>query len=92
MMLEPRPRAVDVNRFCFLTVSHTARIDRSLRGRCVMGTADKINNKAEELKGKVKEFVGEATDDPELEAEGHVDQAKGNLKQAGEKIKDVFKS
>lgn len=40
----------------------------------------------------MKEFVGEATDDPELEAEGHVDQAKGNLKQAGEKIKDVFKS
>jgi uncharacterized protein YjbJ (UPF0337 family) len=25
------------------------------------------------------------------EAEGHGDQAKGNLKQAGEKVKDVFK-
>jgi uncharacterized protein YjbJ (UPF0337 family) len=57
-----------------------------------MGTDDKITNKGEELKGKAKEKVGEATGDEELEAEGHTDQAKGNLKQAGEKIKDVFRS
>jgi uncharacterized protein YjbJ (UPF0337 family) len=57
-----------------------------------MGLDDKISNKAEELKGQGKEAVGKATDDRELEAEGHGDQAKGSLKQAGEKIKDVFKS
>ena len=57
-----------------------------------MGLGDKINNKAEELKGKGKEATGKATGDKELEAEGHADQVKGNLKQAGEKIKDVFKS
>jgi uncharacterized protein YjbJ (UPF0337 family) len=57
-----------------------------------MGTDDKIDAKSDQLKGQVKEGVGRATDDPELEAEGHGDQAKGNLKQAGEKIKDVFKS
>jgi uncharacterized protein YjbJ (UPF0337 family) len=57
-----------------------------------MGLDDKISNKAEELKGQTKETVGKATDDEELETEGHADQAKGNLKQAGEKIKDVFKS
>ena len=57
-----------------------------------MGTDDKIDNKAEELKGKVKEGVGEATDDRDLQTEGQADQAKGNLKQAGEKIKDTFKS
>jgi uncharacterized protein YjbJ (UPF0337 family) len=56
-----------------------------------MGTDDKIGNKAEELKGKVKEKVGQANDDPELEAEGHTDQTKGSLKQAGEKVKDAFK-
>lgn len=56
-----------------------------------MSTGDKIDNKAEELKGKAKEGVGRATDDPELEAEGKADQVKGNLKQAGEKVKDVFK-
>ena len=56
-----------------------------------MGTDDKIKNKAEELAGKGKETVGRATDDPQLEAEGKVDQDKSDLKQAGEKVKDVFK-
>ena len=57
-----------------------------------MAADDKIDAKADQLKGKVKEGVGRATDDRDLEAEGHGDQAKGNVKQAGEKIKDVFKS
>ena len=57
-----------------------------------MSTSDKISNKTEELTGKVKEGVGDATDDESLEKEGKVDQAKGNLKQAGEKVKDAFKS
>jgi uncharacterized protein YjbJ (UPF0337 family) len=57
-----------------------------------MGTDDKIDAKAEELQGKIKEGVGDATDDRDLEAEGKADQTKGNLKQAGEKIKDAFKS
>ena len=56
-----------------------------------MGADDKIKNKAEELAGKGKEQVGRATDDPQLEAEGKVDQDKSDLKQAGEKVKDVFK-
>lgn len=56
-----------------------------------MSTGDKIDNKAEELKGKAKEGIGQATDDPELETEGKADQVKGNLKQAGEKVKDIFK-
>jgi uncharacterized protein YjbJ (UPF0337 family) len=57
-----------------------------------MGADDKIDAKADQLKGKVKEGAGRASDNPDLEAEGHGDQAKGNVKQAGEKIKDVFKS
>jgi uncharacterized protein YjbJ (UPF0337 family) len=56
-----------------------------------VGTDDKIENKAEELRGKAKEGVGRATDDEELEAQGRGDQAKSDLKQAGEKVKDAFK-
>jgi uncharacterized protein YjbJ (UPF0337 family) len=56
-----------------------------------MGYDDKIKNKAEEIGGKGKEVAGQATDDPELEREGKVDQFKGNVKQAGEKIKDAFR-
>jgi uncharacterized protein YjbJ (UPF0337 family) len=56
-----------------------------------MSGIDKIKNKAEELSGQGKEHVGRATGDEQLEAEGHADQASGNIKQAGEKVKDVFK-
>jgi uncharacterized protein YjbJ (UPF0337 family) len=56
-----------------------------------LGLDDKIENKAEEVKGKVKQGVGKVTGDPELEAEGKGDQAAGNLKQAGEKVKDAVK-
>ena len=56
-----------------------------------MSFDDKISNKADEVGGKVKSKVGEATDDPELHAEGKADETKGNIKQAGEKIKDAIK-
>ena len=48
-----------------------------------MGLDDKIRNQAEEVKGKAKEGAGKVTDNERLEAEGHVDQTKANLKQAG---------
>ncbi len=56
-----------------------------------MGNEDKLNNQAQNLKGKGKEAWGDATDDEELEAEGKVDQSKADLKQAGEKVKDAFR-
>lgn len=56
-----------------------------------MGTDDKFDAKADQLKGKVKEGVGDATDDQGLETEGKVDQAKGHLKESAEKIKDAFR-
>jgi uncharacterized protein YjbJ (UPF0337 family) len=55
-----------------------------------MGLDDKIGNKAEETAGGAKEAAGKATDDERLEAEGKGDQAKANVKQAGEKVKDAF--
>ena len=56
-----------------------------------MSAVDKAKNIAEQAKGKVKEGAGKVTGNERLEAEGHGDQAKGNLKQAGEKVKDAFK-
>ena len=56
-----------------------------------MSAIDKVKNKAQELAGEGKERVGKATGDEQLEAQGHRDQASGNIKQAGEKVKDVFK-
>jgi uncharacterized protein YjbJ (UPF0337 family) len=57
-----------------------------------MGLGDKIDNKSEELKGHAKETGGKVTGDREMEAEGKGDQAKGNIKQAGEKAKDAVKN
>ncbi|KZE92705.1 MULTISPECIES: CsbD family protein [unclassified Agromyces] len=57
-----------------------------------MGEGDKVGNKAEELGGKAKEAAGKATDNERLEAEGRGDQTKANLKQAGENVKDAFRS
>jgi uncharacterized protein YjbJ (UPF0337 family) len=56
-----------------------------------MSGIDKMKNKAEELAGKGKEAVGDATDNRDLQAEGKADETKGNLKQAGEKVKDALK-
>ena len=67
--------------------------DRPSQGyRLLMSGMDKAKNKIEELGGQGKEAAGKATDDQDLQAEGQADQASGNLKQAGEKVKDVFKS
>jgi uncharacterized protein YjbJ (UPF0337 family) len=56
-----------------------------------MSATDKAKAKAQEMAGKVKEKAGQATNDDDLELRGEADQTKGNLKQAGEKIKDAFK-
>jgi uncharacterized protein YjbJ (UPF0337 family) len=52
---------------------------------------NKARNKAQELKGQAKEAAGRASGDQRLEAEGRADQAKANLKQAAEKVKDAFR-
>jgi uncharacterized protein YjbJ (UPF0337 family) len=66
--------------------------ERSLRKGTVVSTADKANNKAEEVKGKLKKTTGHAVGNERLEAEGTADETKANVKQAGEKVKDAAKS
>jgi uncharacterized protein YjbJ (UPF0337 family) len=54
-----------------------------------MSATDKVKNKAQVAKGAVKEAAGRASGDASLEAEGAGDKAAGNVKQAGEKLKDA---
>ncbi len=56
-----------------------------------MSASDKAKDKVEAVKGKTKKVTGRAIDDPYLEAEGKGEEASGNLKQAGEKVKDAFR-
>jgi uncharacterized protein YjbJ (UPF0337 family) len=54
-----------------------------------MGSKDKASNKAQDLKGKVKESVGSATGNEDLRRKGKTDQTKAALKDSGEKLKDA---
>lgn len=69
-------------------VSHT---DSPPEKESSMSFIDKAKNTAEKVTGEVKEAVGKATDDKDLEAEGKKDQASGSVKNAGENVKDAFK-
>ena len=55
-----------------------------------MSFIDKAKNTAEKVAGEVKETVGKATGNKDLEAEGKKDQTKGSLKNVGEDVKDAF--
>ncbi len=62
-----------------------------MRKETVVSFADKARVKAQELRGRIKRNTGEVTGDRRLEAEGRTDEVMGNLKQAGEKVKDAFR-
>ena len=56
-----------------------------------MSGTDKAKNKLDEAAGKAKEKLGQTAGDRGTENEGKADQAKSNLKDAGEKVKDAFR-
>ena len=55
-----------------------------------MSIATKIAHTAEAVKGSAKRMAGRLTGSRRLQAEGRGDQAKGDIKQAGAKIKDAL--
>ena len=61
------------------------------RGGLAMSGSDKARNKAQRLKGAVKEVVGRATGDVALERQGRRDQRQSHLRDAAEKVKDAFR-
>ncbi len=52
---------------------------------------EQVTGKMDELKGKVKQGVGKATNNPNLQGEGVVDEAKGKVKQGYGDVKDAIK-
>jgi uncharacterized protein YjbJ (UPF0337 family) len=54
-----------------------------------MSFTDKVKNKAEELTGKAKQGIGDATNDERLIAEGQAQETSAHAKQAGEHVKDA---
>lgn len=52
---------------------------------------DEIKGKVNDVVGKAKRKIGEATDDPELQGEGLGQQAKGKIQNAWGNVKDGAK-
>ena len=65
-----------------------------------MWNKDEVKGKAEKIKGEVKEQIGKATKNPNLEQEGRDDQVKGTIqdkfgearRKAGEVVEKVGKN
>lgn len=53
-------------------------------------TKDKVKGKVDQASGKVKEKVGQATDDPDLQDEGTGEKLKGKAQEKVGDIKKVF--
>jgi uncharacterized protein YjbJ (UPF0337 family) len=53
-------------------------------------TEDQIRGKLHEVKGKVKETVGQVTSDPNLEAEGQAETFGGKVQKKLGQIEQVF--
>ncbi len=49
--------------------------------------SDEVGGKFDQAKGEVKETVGRAIDDRDLEAEGHADQVGGDIREGFGKVK-----
>ncbi|MEU5870542.1 CsbD family protein [Glycomyces sp. NPDC047369] len=53
-----------------------------------MGAFDKAKDKAEQMKGRAKEKVGDATDNESLANEGRTDELKGKAKEEWHDLKE----
>ncbi|MFI6356232.1 CsbD family protein [Streptomyces sp. NPDC050743] len=56
-----------------------------------MAGSQKAKAKKEQAKGRAKEAVGRAVGNERMEAEGRMEGARGDARQAKEKTKDTFK-
>jgi uncharacterized protein YjbJ (UPF0337 family) len=56
-----------------------------------MSLGRKIRDRAQAVKGWVRQRLGRATGNQRLQVEGKTDRVVGNLRQAGGKVKDAFK-
>jgi uncharacterized protein YjbJ (UPF0337 family) len=54
------------------------------------GTKDQIQGNLHELKGKVKENVGQVTNDPDLAAEGQGEKLAGTIQKKIGQVEKVF--
>ncbi|WP_018653232.1 CsbD family protein [Actinomadura flavalba] len=55
-----------------------------------MSLEDKASNKLRELKGKAMEVTGKTVGSGRMEADGRAEQARADVGQNGDRVKDLF--
>lgn len=56
-----------------------------------MGQVDETKHEAQDLIGKAKEKIGDATDNHRLQAEGLAEQGKAKLGKVGDDVRDALR-
>jgi uncharacterized protein YjbJ (UPF0337 family) len=84
-------REPTTNGYLTSRLTETATIPRNPleNRRLMMATQNKAANKAQDLKGRLKEGAGRATGNKDLKRKGKSDQTKSAVKDVGEKVKDA---
>jgi uncharacterized protein YjbJ (UPF0337 family) len=65
------------------------RASRENRGEGGTNMDDKTEGKFEQGRGEIKERLGGATGDEEMQGEGALDQVKGNVREGWSDVKDA---
>ena len=68
------------------------RINMATDSTATTGTHDEAHGKFQEVKGSIKEKIGQLTNDPNLEDEGTADKASGFVEKKVGQVKKVFGS
>jgi uncharacterized protein YjbJ (UPF0337 family) len=53
-------------------------------------TEDQVEGKLHKAKGEIKETIGDATNNPDLEAEGTIEKIEGRAQEKKGQVKKVF--
>jgi uncharacterized protein YjbJ (UPF0337 family) len=53
-------------------------------------TKDELKGKAHEVKGSIKKTAGQITDNPKLEAEGHLEKVAGTIQKKVGQVEKVL--
>ena len=55
---------------------------------CERTKGSPVSGEVDQTKGRIKEAIGDLTDDDDLKREGKIDQGAGKVKDAVDKVKD----
>jgi uncharacterized protein YjbJ (UPF0337 family) len=83
-----RDKAVGQAKQAESELRHQAEKVKEKGHRDTTGAENRVEATAKNIEGKIQEFVGDLTGDPQIKAEGQAKQAEAKLRHTVENIKD----